>query len=223
MNLTESEPLQNILRILKKKGKNRNEKHIIELANFFNKKKFFSDLTDNNRNTEIYKVMEVVELEAGTDLFRYGDKADYFYYILKGEVDVLIPSKPPNIEKEGFSYEKLKLIKVNSIKTGGTFGELSFIMAKPRAATIRASEHTIIARCDKNTYMKCIRSKELKKIEQTIAKFNSLMPEKLDKTQLTKFLYYVTTETRSFNQLLTIEGLKAEYVYLIIKGSVKVI
>ena len=43
--------------------------------------------------------MELLELEQGSTVFRYGTEGDLFYLILKGAVEVMIPD--PN-QKSGF-------------------------------------------------------------------------------------------------------------------------
>ena len=147
------------------------QKELFQIAAYFNKTKFFRELTENH-DYEVYKKMKVRSIEEGVDLFRYGDKAEYFYFIMKGEVDVWIPSNLDLKNLEDKEYSEIKLKKVNVIRQGGTFGELAFITQKTRAATIRASEDTIIAECDKKTYLRCIKKKEIKKLEKRITLFN---------------------------------------------------
>ena len=78
----------------------------------------------------------VVELPAGTVLFRKGDPCDSMYVVLEGAVaikvgDTLIETIPP----------------------GGIFGEMALIDGAPRSADAVAEAHTQLAEINEQRFM----------------------------------------------------------------------
>jgi hypothetical protein len=69
-------------------------KDVYSFIPIIKKIKFFKeqDLNEEDLLT-VCQQLEILELEAGKDVFKYGYYGDQFYIILSGQVSVLIPKK----------------------------------------------------------------------------------------------------------------------------------
>lgn len=65
-------------------------------------------------------------------IFRQGDEADQAFYIIRGEVDVIVADG----EHE---------VVVTTLKPGEIFGEMALIEPAPRSATVKATQNTELA------------------------------------------------------------------------------
>ncbi|MGE5390485.1 MAG: DUF2225 domain-containing protein [Deltaproteobacteria bacterium] len=76
--------------------------------------------------------------------FNFGDRGNEMYIILKGRVGVYINSF------DGFPA------KLNELKTGDFFGEMSLLESMPRSATISALEETVVLIINENNFEQVI-------------------------------------------------------------------
>lgn len=82
--------------------------------------------------------MDVTTFPAGAEVFRQGDKADAFYVIESGEVQVLRRNDAGNEER------------LATLGPGDIFGELGLLRRQPRSATIKVApgtERLVALRC----------------------------------------------------------------------------
>ena len=76
-------------------------KDLYALMRIVKKIKFFKERNLNYDDLlEVWQQLEIEEIKAGKDVFKYGYYGDSFYIILKGSVSVLIPKKKPKVVKE---------------------------------------------------------------------------------------------------------------------------
>jgi CRP/FNR family transcriptional regulator, cyclic AMP receptor protein len=78
----------------------------------------------------------LVSLKPGEVIFDKGDKGDKMYVIRSGEVEILIDGKV-----------------VETLTSGGIFGEMALIDGAPRAATARAKTECEVAPLTEKTFL----------------------------------------------------------------------
>jgi CRP-like cAMP-binding protein len=119
--------IEHIIDIIKKPTDKRTSenkvslKKLITKLNFFNRKEFMSIDLD-----EVTNQLQYYCYESGETIFRQGDKPDGYYIVLKGSVQVQIPSPfsdnlilPEEIKAESPKKEKPKIGNLKSLILGG--------------------------------------------------------------------------------------------------------
>ena len=91
--------------------------------------------------------MEQVTVAQGDSIIKQGDKGDYFYVVDRGEFDVFI---------DGTVNEQGAPTSVFHYKTGGSFGELALMYNAPRAATVTATQESVLWSVDRKTFRKIV-------------------------------------------------------------------
>ena len=80
---------------MRKDPKNRTENDIELLAKNFATNNFFQEkkkILDSKTINYLYRNLRLVEYEGKETVFNYGDKGDFYYILLTGEVVVKTPS-----------------------------------------------------------------------------------------------------------------------------------
>ncbi|CAK9024732.1 unnamed protein product [Durusdinium trenchii] len=96
---------------------------------------------DEGRMKAMCDVMWKEEVPQGTALIKQNDlQADYFYVVQSGSFAV---SKAEDT-KEGQSAEDAATAQLGTVEAGGSFGELALLYFAPRAATITATEKSVV-------------------------------------------------------------------------------
>ena len=75
------------------------------------------------------------EYEAGEVLFRKGDPSDFMYAVLSGKMDVVDPIFSEDSDPESGMHRH-----ITRLEAGDLFGEMGFLRAVPRSATVIGSE-----------------------------------------------------------------------------------
>ncbi|HKZ54079.1 MAG TPA: cyclic nucleotide-binding domain-containing protein [Anaerolineales bacterium] len=94
---------------------------------------FLRDL-DDSEIEHLATALQPVDLDAGQEVFRQGDRPDALFFVSSGEVEVLRSEtgKPQR--------------RVGMLVVGDTLGEIEMIYRQPRQATIRATRQTTLFR-----------------------------------------------------------------------------
>ncbi|CAG9330359.1 unnamed protein product [Blepharisma stoltei] len=125
-------------------------------------------------------------------------------------------------ENEMIQVEELK--EVGGINPGQAFGELSLISDKPRAATITAKEHCILAVLCKQDFKKVLGSIADRTLNERVAYLQSLpLFSAWTKQSLQKISYYFIELSVGKAQYVYKEGNNADYVYFVRSGEFKLI
>ena len=99
---------------------------------------FFESLTAE----EVLNIAEHInflEIEPGETLFSEGEQADCVYFVVDGELDVIMGSKSG---REG----GIDSVVISTLSKGRSIGEMSVIDKTPRSATVKAqSKATLVA------------------------------------------------------------------------------
>jgi CRP-like cAMP-binding protein len=118
--------------------------------------------------TQLFKNLNTTTVNAYESVFDYGiingnvgDMGSIFYIILKGEVSVLLPNpkhEPPPVKENVSDFnEYLQVtypgfVKVRTLTSGDTFGELALITKSKRTATIVCSIDSYFITLHKNAF-----------------------------------------------------------------------
>ena len=89
-------------------------------------------------HTQVHYIImagSLMNVEAGKILFHKGDPSDSMYAVVSGALDVFDPENQGNPDGEFGSHKLL-----NQIKTGDVIGEMGFLRAVPRSATVIATQ-----------------------------------------------------------------------------------
>lgn len=223
MNISEVIANQIIISLLGIPTESRTDRQIDSIAYFFNQYSFFKSLTDNSVDKLLYSNITIVELAADEVLFRYGEQASAFYFVISGVVDMFVPAKGASaIMMSDIDGKRIPYKKVKSVGPGGTFGELAMIAQHSRAATIKAAENCVLAMCNRSTYFKCINEKESGKLVSLTEAVNSLLPFKIEKSRLMKLIYLFDPIELGFDFEIYREDKSFTHLYLVMEGEVMV-
>jgi len=126
--------------------------HIAETvkANFL-----FAHLNQQQRHT-IFEAMEKILVTPGEVVIQQGDKGDHFYVIESGEFDVFVA--------HGTSAPELVHTYTTIGGTHASFGELSLMYGKPRAATVKAKTKGTLWRLNRRAFCGILHKKDNKAI-----------------------------------------------------------
>mmetsp|Transcript_10771 Transcript_10771/g.14668 ORF Transcript_10771/g.14668 Transcript_10771/m.14668 type:complete len:1045 (+) Transcript_10771:197-3331(+) len=125
-------------------------KHIEETvkANFL-----FAHLNEHQRST-IFEAMEMEEVTAGQVVIQQGDKGENFFIIEKGEFDVFV--------QHGAGEAELVHTYTTAGGTHASFGELSLMYGKPRAATVKAKTGGSLWKLDRRAFRSILHKQDNK-------------------------------------------------------------
>ncbi|MGH2807339.1 MAG: cyclic nucleotide-binding domain-containing protein, partial [Actinomycetota bacterium] len=96
------------------------------------------DLTEQEKVSTSTQ-LDPVRVDAGQTIFNEGDKADNFYIVTEGEVEVV---------RGGDGSEQ----KIATLGPGQFFGEMGLLSGRPRMATVRATKETHLMALDASEF-----------------------------------------------------------------------
>ena len=95
-------------------------------------------------------------------VFNLGEKGEYFYIILEGEVSLSVNNDQGMLEE------------VCRLGVGGSFGELALLRDQPRSATVQCTKNTHFAILGKSDYLRILGHLSIKKLDSLTSFFMSL-------------------------------------------------
>ncbi len=167
---------------------------------------FLFKMIDEEQKTQIVSALSEVELERDATIIKQGDVGDYFYIIENGTFDVYVSNK-----------------KVNTIGSGGSFGELALMYNAPRAASVVSTSPAVLWALDRITFRTIL-------LETTVRKrrmYDSFLEEVPILDSLTPYERVKIAdalESQTFNPGETIlrQGDTGDNFYLIESGNASV-
>eukprot|EP01084_Bolivina_argentea_P019317 35928_1 len=153
------DPLLKLVNILQSEPQERTEEEIHILVGFFENYQIMPEEFDIWSGKAAFRSFiqhtRYRYVPKGKDIFREGDDADAFYFILRGNISVL-------------NNRKLKR-EIHVVEDHHVFGEIALFNQDKRSATCVATTHTHLAYWDRIIYNKFIRPiKEIKSKAQKI-------------------------------------------------------
>ncbi len=114
--------------------------------NFLREIPFFKGLTDDDINN-IAGYCSDITFERGEILFFEGDRADKFYIVMEGEVEVW----------KSYGRDDADMLAVHG--KGHLFGEMALIDNLPRSATVKARDNVVLLQIKEQDFGRMIREK----------------------------------------------------------------
>lgn len=154
-DLSEEQLLDLAIETLQKAPEIRNTFDIKMLEKTTKNVDFFQNY-DKETHEQICKYMTYLFCQKGGVLFHLGSIGNTFYIILKGSVEVWvnIPKIVEETKPDGTIETRTELVlsNVRVLQAGNSFGELSLMENKPRAATIICGENCHFGVLDKPSF-----------------------------------------------------------------------
>ncbi|KAH9089591.1 hypothetical protein Ae201684P_007759 [Aphanomyces euteiches] len=203
------------LKILKKKPSARSKADLVTLATFLQTLKFFRGLPKTFVQ-ELCTIIDLINVDANTTIFREGEVGKLFYVILSGSVDVKINAP----DKRGGSGQA----KLVNLGEGSHFGDLALIKKDGlRSATVVATEQCellIISEKDYNSILKKLQKEDMQKRMELLDRIPIFQSVEWT-SELMEELSYVLIEQRcAANTTVFKQGDKATQIYFITRGEV---
>lgn len=112
------------------------------------------------------------EVEAGEEIIKEGDlNADFFYVVQEGSFEIFVSDSGddemvPTSAEQALDGGETKI--VSTVTKGGSFGELALLYFVPRAATVKAKEHSVVWVIDRSNFKEILMKVSDNKIKEYI-------------------------------------------------------
>lgn len=178
----------------------------------------FSHLDDDQTTQVLGALNEKVIPAKGIKVITQGDVGDYFYVVEKGTFDVYV-SSTGKLETGVDGAGK----KVNTISSGGSFGELALMYNAPRAATVMSTEQSTLWALDRVTFRRILMDSAFQRRKMYEA-FLAEVPilESLTNYERSKVADALRTEKFPAGHKIIAEGDPGEDFFLLESGSAEV-
>lgn len=229
-------------RLLKLSPGLRTAKDIETLMEVTAEVEFFKQLKDNYLTDELHrecvKCMTLDNYQARAFIFNYGDTADHFYILLRGQISIQMPKSalnadkpevqepPPDKEAVDQKPEDLEtddiLVEVKVKDEGTSFGELALITEQTRSAAIQCLRDCWVAKLSRGDFMRILKEYEEDKIEEVVKFLKSIgIFRGWTRVSLQKVTYFFETRRYKLNQVVYRYDDPAEHIYIIKSGEFK--
>ena len=151
------------------------------MSEILSRVKFFKPFLEPGLEDAFFGALACKEFPTNTSLFKYGEKSNFIYAIMKGRVEVLVPPKRETTE------DKMKSVGFHLV--GDVVGEFGVMNQRPRAATVIAREDLFVISLDRRSA-----------IELSSNKMNDIMGKKANFLQTQIF----SKESKSKNQKISL-------------------
>lgn len=215
----------NIINLLETPPSKRTDKQVSIIMAFLSRISYFKPFMTNITSKELSTNMTVTFIKEGEPIFQFGESSEAFYYIIEGQVEVQVPYNIKNEPVDCYNKDLGPYInwkQVEIISEGGTFGELGLLIQKPRAATVVAINDTVLAVCDKKTYLNALQSSEQLKLMKLCTDIEQVLSSPLNINRLIKLSVYIAYMEFKCNDKIFEQGQPSDYLYLILSGDIKV-
>jgi len=162
---------------------------------------------DEIQSKNIFSVMQRLEVKSGDTIIRQGEDGDKFYVVDSGQFDVFV------------SMNGAQPVQVLTYSNQGSFGELSLMYGKPRAATIKASSNGILWSLDRRAFRRLVMKSSSKSLMGTLRSVEIF--KSLKQSQLVSLSDALSEVKFKSGQNVITQGEAGEKFFVIQKGTVK--
>ncbi|ETV77639.1 hypothetical protein H257_08540 [Aphanomyces astaci] len=203
------------IKILKKKPSTRSKTDLVTLATFLQTLKFFRGLPKTFVQ-ELCTIIDLINVDANTTIFREGEIGKLFYVILSGAVDVKISA----VDQRGGTVQT----KLVNLGEGSHFGDLA-LMKKDglRSATVvstHSCELLIIAEKDYNSILKKLQKEDMQKRMALLDKIPIFQSVEWTSEIMQELSYVLMEQRLAAGTALYKQGDKAVHLYFLTRGEV---
>lgn len=167
-------------------------------------------------HSKIVEAFEPCNAAAGELVIQQGDSGEYFYIVEKGVLEVYV-------ETTGVR------IKVGRALTAGDyFGELALMYNTPRAATVIASDESLLWRINRHTYRSIVTHHNKTTSDDFFALVSGVhilgkrLGDVLSTSEMNKVVATVEVEEFDDNSVIIRQNQTGDYFYIISEGQVDV-
>jgi cGMP-dependent protein kinase len=163
----------------------------------------FSSLTDDNSEV-IMSAMKLYRIKSREVVFEQGMEGYNFYVVAAGQLEVLV-----------------NRLKVKTLKTGDSFGELALLQNLPRSATVKTIEPCQLWVIDRYTFNEALRLVNSATYTENKTFIDGVvMLQYLTQIQRNSLVSCLTTQTYSHGDVIVNEGDAGELFFIIKEGTV---
>ncbi|KAF0701253.1 Aste57867_8247 [Aphanomyces stellatus] len=203
------------VKILRKKSSARSKADLVSLASYLQTLKFFRALPKTFVQ-ELCTIIEMINVDANTTIFREGEIGRLFYVVMSGSVDVKINA----VDKKGGPMQT----KLVNLGEGSHFGDLALIKKDGlRSATVvstEASELLIIAEKDYNSILKKLQKEDMQKRLQLLDRFPTFQAVEWTSELMEEMSYILVEQRHPAGTTIFKQGDKANHIFFLIRGEI---
>ncbi len=171
------------------------------LMEYFEKYDYFKEWGLNEELKKILYQNIVLEKFRNYILFKEGQRADFIYFIWRGEIELK------------FKRKTLKII----LRKGKFFGEMAILTNRKRTATARSKGSSLLVALDKIVYLNLLLNKE-KDLTRKIESLRKFLFKDFCRSSLLKISFYFNRRNKSQLEYIFKEGEKIVNMFLLVKG-----
>ncbi|CAK59847.1 unnamed protein product (macronuclear) [Paramecium tetraurelia] len=244
---TKTIQLQRTIYILKQYSQNRTDEQLEAVKTYFEENfpyySKFKEKLDHESCKSLFREMTLEWYDSTKIIFRHGDPGRRMYFVLQGELVILIPktkntSENPPQKKQKFKYnsfysssfeEWVKYVFVDYAQVatkieGDQFGEIAIEQKVTRTATVAAKTEVILAVITYDLYQRILGAFQHELTNQKIA-FISKIPifSVWQRQNQLVLLQSLEVQNKKVGQFVFQKGKPDEYIYLVINGEIEVV
>ncbi|CAD8095736.1 unnamed protein product [Paramecium primaurelia] len=237
---TKTIQLQRTIYILKQYSQNRTDEQLEAVKTYFEENfpyySKFKEKLDHESCKSLFREMTLEWYDSTKIIFRHGDPGRRMYFVLQGELVILIPktkntseNQPQKKQKFNSFEEWVKYVfadytQVATKIEGDQFGEIAIEQKVTRTATVAAKTEVILAVITYDLYQRILGAFQHELTNQKIA-FITKIPifSVWQRQNQLVLLQSLEVQNKKVGQYVFQKGKPDEYIYLVINGEIEVI
>ncbi|EPZ32488.1 camp-dependent protein kinase regulatory subunit [Rozella allomycis CSF55] len=178
----------------------------MRIASAISNNLLFRNLEGDQRN-EIVDAMFEKKVSSGVAVIVQGEEGDNFYVVDSGKFDVIVDGK-----------------KVIEVGPGGSFGQLALMYNTPRAATVKASEDSVLWAVDRVTFRRYIVNNTFRK-RKLYESFLKTVPilSSLQQSEIVKIADALEPIEYDNEEVIVEQGNRGDSFYILVEGEAVVL
>jgi len=178
-------------------------------------------------DARIQNIMDVAwkeDVPTGTFIIKEGDMvADYFYIVGSGRFEISVSDGRGNAE-DNTDMKPADSKHVQTVKAGGSFGELALLYLVPRAATVQAAEDSSVWVIDRRNFKQILMKASDQKLDEYVRNLNRVkILDTLLKDEKRAIAQALVEMHFSKDEVILQQGELGNTFYILYHGEVSVI
>ncbi|CAD8117941.1 unnamed protein product [Paramecium sonneborni] len=237
---TKTIQLQRTIYILKQYSQNRTDEQLDAVKMYFEENfsyySKFKEKLDQESCKSLFREMTLEWYDSTKIIFRHGDPGRRMYFVLQGELVILIPKTKNTSENQPLKKQKFNSFEewvkyvfadytqVATKMEGDQFGEIAIEQKVTRTATVAAKTEVILAVITYDLYQRILGAFQHELTNQKIA-FITKIPifSVWQRQNQLVLLQSLEVQNKKVGQFIFKKGNIDEFIYLVINGEIEVI